>query len=120
MLRSSLLLMASVMHHEMTVATADVSADRPDGTVLGRAPPPYNMYKDPNINEARRMYPVVRDMRGRVAGLLDEWPGHPTLEQLLRILDRILSFPLTSPLMMVRRVAWRGRRLTQNCNQLLN
>lgn len=97
-LRSSLLLMASLMHHEMTSSETDA----PDAPLLGRAAGVYNMYRDPNVNEARRMYPVLRDMRARVASLLDEWPGHPTLEQLFKITDRILSFPLTSPLMMVR------------------
>jgi hypothetical protein len=40
----------------------------------------------------------VAAVRKRLQTLLDEWPGHPLLEQLAEICERVLALPLLSPL----------------------
>ena len=38
-------------------------------------------------------------MSTRVRELLAEWSDHPTLKQVMLIIERILDFPVTAPLM---------------------
>ncbi|XP_032340488.1 LOW QUALITY PROTEIN: midasin [Camelus ferus] len=63
---------------------------KPDG--------PYDFYQHPNIPEARHCHPVLQGFSEAVRQLLQDWPGHPALEQLLVVMDRIRSFPLSSPI----------------------
>ncbi|XP_074625737.1 midasin-like [Acropora palmata] len=60
---------------------------------------PFNIYHDSNIQEAVKVKPVLQDFSARVQELLAEWPRNPNLVQLMVVIERILSFPVTSPLM---------------------
>ncbi|XP_036622954.1 midasin [Trichosurus vulpecula] len=59
---------------------------------------PYDFYQHPNIKEVRQCQPVLRDFTEEVNRLLQDWPEHPALMQLMVVMDRIRSFPLSSPL----------------------
>ncbi|XP_074752140.1 midasin isoform X1 [Athene noctua] len=59
---------------------------------------PYDFYQHPNIQQVRQCQPVLDHFAKEVNGLLQEWPEHPVLLQLLVVMDRIRSFPLSSPL----------------------
>ena len=61
----------------------------------------YDVYRDANITEIIQCEPVIRRLLQRLQQLQEEWPDHPTLKQLETIANRILSFPLTSPIMKV-------------------
>ncbi|KFV78000.1 Midasin, partial [Struthio camelus australis] len=59
---------------------------------------PYDFYQHPNIQQVRQCQPVLDNFAKEVNRLLREWPEHPVLVQLLVVMDRIRSFPLSSPL----------------------
>ncbi|NXY90027.1 MDN1 protein, partial [Alcedo cyanopectus] len=59
---------------------------------------PYDFYQHPNIQQVRQCQPVLDRFAKEVNALLQEWPDHPVLVQLLVVMDRIRSFPLSSPL----------------------
>ncbi|XP_025949160.1 midasin [Dromaius novaehollandiae] len=59
---------------------------------------PYDFYQHPNIQQVRQCQPVLDNFAKVVNRLLQEWPEHPVLLQLLVVMDRIQSFPLSSPL----------------------
>ncbi|XP_074982679.1 midasin isoform X2 [Caretta caretta] len=59
---------------------------------------PYDFYQHPNIQQVRQCQPVLDNFTKEVNRLLQEWPEHPALMQLLVVMDRIRSFPLSSPL----------------------
>ncbi|XP_007484380.2 midasin isoform X1 [Monodelphis domestica] len=59
---------------------------------------PYDFYQHPNIKEVRQCQPVLRDFTEEINRLLQDWPEHPALMQLMVVMDRIRSFPLSSPL----------------------
>ncbi|KFQ77234.1 Midasin, partial [Phaethon lepturus] len=59
---------------------------------------PYDFYQHPNIQQVRQCQPVLDNFAKEVNGLLQEWPEHPVLMQLLVVMDRIRSFPLSCPL----------------------
>ncbi|XP_066850638.1 midasin isoform X2 [Anser cygnoides] len=59
---------------------------------------PYDFYQHPNIQQVRLCQPVLDNFAKEVNRLLQEWPEHPVLLQLLVVMDRIRSFPLSSPL----------------------
>uniref|UniRef100_A0A8C2Y6E0 Midasin n=1 Tax=Coturnix japonica TaxID=93934 RepID=A0A8C2Y6E0_COTJA len=59
---------------------------------------PYDFYQHPNIKQVRQCQPVLEDFVKEINRLLQEWPEHPVLLQLLVVIDRIQSFPLSSPL----------------------
>ncbi|OWK63460.1 Midasin [Lonchura striata] len=59
---------------------------------------PYDFYQHPNIQQVRQCQPVLDNFAKEIKGLLQEWPEHPVLVQLLVVMDRIRSFPLSSPL----------------------
>nr|XP_045010044.1 midasin isoform X2 [Jaculus jaculus] len=71
------------------VATSDLMM-RPDG--------PYDFYQHPNVAEAQQCQPVLQDFSEAVIHLLQDWPDHPALQQLLVVMDRIRDFPLSSPI----------------------
>ncbi|XP_060119521.1 midasin-like [Heteronotia binoei] len=58
----------------------------------------YDFYHHPNIQQVQLCQPVLENFAEEVKALLQEWPDHPVLVQLLVVLDRIRSFPLSSPL----------------------
>ncbi|XP_042126882.1 midasin [Peromyscus maniculatus bairdii] len=70
-------------------ATSDLIM-KPDG--------PYDFYQHPNVAEARQCQPVLQGFSEAVNQLLEEWPEHPVLQQLLVVMDRIRGFPLSSPI----------------------
>ncbi|KFP45021.1 Midasin, partial [Chlamydotis macqueenii] len=59
---------------------------------------PYDFYQHPNIQQVRQCQPVLDNFAKEINGLLQDWPEHPVLVQLLVVMDRIRSFPLSSPL----------------------
>uniref|UniRef100_A0A8W8MR76 Midasin n=1 Tax=Magallana gigas TaxID=29159 RepID=A0A8W8MR76_MAGGI len=60
-------------------------------------PQGYDVYRDANFSEVIKCVPVLHRLMHRVTELREEWPDHPTLTQLTQLVDRILSFPVTSP-----------------------
>ncbi|CAH1798601.1 unnamed protein product [Owenia fusiformis] len=60
---------------------------------------PYDIYHDSNVPEVILCQPILEEFSTAVNKLLVEWPDHPTLKQLLLVIGRILSFPITAPLM---------------------
>ncbi|XP_066464567.1 midasin isoform X2 [Eleutherodactylus coqui] len=59
---------------------------------------PYDFYQHPNIQQVTLCQSVLSRFSGEVNKLLEEWPDHPALAQLVVIIDRIQGFPLSSPL----------------------
>ncbi|XP_042318311.1 midasin isoform X2 [Sceloporus undulatus] len=59
---------------------------------------PYDFYQHPNILQVRQCQHVLENFTKKVKALLKEWPEHPALVQVLVVMDRIRSFPLSSPL----------------------
>ncbi|KAF7722956.1 AAA ATPase midasin [Apophysomyces ossiformis] len=57
----------------------------------------YDFYKNENVGEAKLLHPVVRRFKARVSEILNEWPEHAVLEQLITICDRLLNFSILSP-----------------------
>ncbi|XP_071447069.1 midasin [Hetaerina americana] len=57
-----------------------------------------DFYHDPWIQESVRCLPVLNDLKGEIQRLLLSWPEHPVLCQISTVVDRILSFPTSSPL----------------------
>ncbi|XP_043295395.1 midasin isoform X1 [Cervus canadensis] len=89
-LLGSQLLACTLSHNTLFgEATSDLMV-KPDG--------PYDFYHHPNIPEARQCQPVLQGFSEAVHRLLQDWPEHPALEQLLVVMDRICSFPLSSPI----------------------
>ncbi|XP_042842742.1 midasin [Panthera tigris] len=66
--------------------------------LIVKADGPYDFYQHPNVPEARHCQPVLQGFSEAVSQLLQDWPEHPALEQLLVVIDRIRSFPLSSPI----------------------
>ncbi|XP_078398522.1 midasin [Cetorhinus maximus] len=58
----------------------------------------YDFYQHPNIQEAKKCQPVLRNFTQKVKELLLDWPDHPALLQLLVVMDRIRSFPVSCAL----------------------
>ena len=58
----------------------------------------FDIYYDPLVDEAVRCRPVLLDFRSRVVELLAQWEEHPTLNELVALIDRIMDFPVTSPI----------------------
>ncbi|XP_032952982.1 midasin isoform X1 [Rhinolophus ferrumequinum] len=89
-LLGSQLLACTLSHNTLFgEATSDLVV-KPDG--------PYDFYQHPNVPEARHCQPVLQGFSEAVSRLLQDWPEHPALEQLLVVMDRIRSFPLSSPI----------------------
>uniref|UniRef100_A0A8C4L875 Midasin n=1 Tax=Equus asinus asinus TaxID=83772 RepID=A0A8C4L875_EQUAS len=89
-LLGSQLLACTVSHNTLFGEAASDLMVKPDG--------PYDFYQHPNIPEARHCQPVLQGFSEAVSQLLQDWPEHPALEQLLVVMDRIRSFPLSSPI----------------------
>uniref|UniRef100_A0A3Q2I9Y3 Midasin n=1 Tax=Equus caballus TaxID=9796 RepID=A0A3Q2I9Y3_HORSE len=89
-LLGSQLLACTVSHNTLFGEAASDLKVKPDG--------PYDFYQHPNIPEARHCQPVLQGFSEAVSQLLQDWPEHPALEQLLVVMDRIRSFPLSSPI----------------------
>ncbi|KAK2585693.1 hypothetical protein KPH14_010307 [Odynerus spinipes] len=57
----------------------------------------YDFYKDSNIQEAKQCLPLCECILNRINDLLKQWSEHPTLRSIKSIIERIYSFPVTSP-----------------------
>ncbi|GAB6026519.1 hypothetical protein CHUAL_012942 [Chamberlinius hualienensis] len=62
-------------------------------------PKKYNFYYDSNISEVISCITILQNFSQRIYQILNEWPDHPSLLQVLKVINRILSFSVTSPLM---------------------
>uniref|UniRef100_A0A8I3X1N2 Midasin n=1 Tax=Callithrix jacchus TaxID=9483 RepID=A0A8I3X1N2_CALJA len=89
-LLGSQLLASTLSHNTLFGEAASDLMVKPDG--------PYDFYQHPNVPEARQCQPVLQGFSEAVTHLLQDWPEHPALEQLLVVMDRIRSFPLSSPI----------------------
>ena len=61
----------------------------------------YDFYLDPNPCELQRVKPVITVFKTKICNLLEEWPDHSVLNQLILVADRILSLSVTSPIMQI-------------------
>ncbi|XP_059144482.1 midasin-like [Physella acuta] len=92
-LGSHLLVGGSVLQYLDTQSSSPVSH-----TLLQKSyAKTYNIYYDANVPEVIKCKPVIDSLRRRVEELQKEWPDHPTLLLLNQIMDRILTFSVTSP-----------------------
>ncbi|KAI9260402.1 hypothetical protein EDC94DRAFT_542138 [Helicostylum pulchrum] len=57
----------------------------------------YDFYQSENVGEAKRVEPIVNRFKARILELVEQWPEHAILEQLIVICDRILTFSILSP-----------------------
>ncbi|KFU91782.1 Midasin, partial [Chaetura pelagica] len=89
-LLGSQLLVSTLLHNTFFEELTSDLALQQDG--------PYDFYQHPNIQQVRQCQPVLDSFAKEVTRLLQEWPEHPVLVQLLVVMDRIQSFPLSSPL----------------------
>ncbi|NXN90988.1 MDN1 protein, partial [Rhinopomastus cyanomelas] len=89
-LLGSQLLAGTLLHNTFFEESASDLVLQQDG--------PYDFYQHPNIQQVRQCQPVLDNFAKEVNRLLQEWPEHPVLVQLLVVMDRIRSFPLSSPL----------------------
>ncbi|KAI5256381.1 Midasin [Manis pentadactyla] len=89
-LLGSQLVACTLSHNTLFGEATSVLTVKPDG--------PYDFYQHPNVPEAWHCQPVLQGFSEAVGQLLQDWPEHPVLEQLLVVMDRIRSFPLSSPI----------------------
>ncbi|XP_067673927.1 midasin-like [Haliotis asinina] len=83
-----------------TSVHASQSADSEhNNPLVPKTSPVYNIYTDSNVAEVIQCRPVLTRFSARVSELQQEWPDHPTLKILQTIVDRVLSFPVTCPVM---------------------
>ncbi|KAM8954164.1 midasin [Pelodytes ibericus] len=59
---------------------------------------PYDFYQHPNIQQVQQCQGVLQSFSKEVNRLLEDWPEHPALLQIVVVIDRIQRFPLSSPL----------------------
>ncbi|XP_023209806.1 midasin-like [Centruroides sculpturatus] len=59
----------------------------------------FDVYHNCNPSESIQCQIILKKLTEKLHSLLEQFPDHPTLKQVLKIIDRILSFPVTSPLM---------------------
>ncbi|XP_055630736.1 midasin [Toxorhynchites rutilus septentrionalis] len=70
-----------------------------DDLELRRSTPTrYNFYKDSNISEIVQCVDVLKKVEDRVRLLLQEWPDHAVLKDIISILERIYAIPSTAPI----------------------
>ena len=58
----------------------------------------YNIHTDPNISESQLLQKPLHTFKLTIQNLLEQWPENPVLQNLIKIIDRLLSFPIYSPL----------------------
>lgn len=59
----------------------------------------FDIYRDSLIHETMECRAVLLTMKERVVVLLSQWEGHPTLIEILKVIERILNFSVTFPIM---------------------
>uniref|UniRef100_S4RAV9 Midasin AAA ATPase 1 n=1 Tax=Petromyzon marinus TaxID=7757 RepID=S4RAV9_PETMA len=86
-------------HLLMSKLIRDNVAESPGGPdVVESSRAHYDFYHSPNAAQALQCLLPLKAFTVRVSQLLDEWPEHPTLSQLVIVMTRILGFSLSSPL----------------------
>ncbi|XP_053201397.1 LOW QUALITY PROTEIN: midasin-like [Panonychus citri] len=59
----------------------------------------YNFYNDPKPEELRECYTILEPLKNRIINeLLPQFPGNPMLHQLLKIIERLYTLDINSPL----------------------
>jgi midasin len=58
----------------------------------------YDFYKHPNIPQARQVREVLLSYNRSLDKALKNWPEHDVLQNLSSICQKIISFPITSPI----------------------
>ncbi|CAG4947470.1 unnamed protein product [Colias eurytheme] len=56
-----------------------------------------DFYRSPWVSETRECLPLLHKVRDNTSELLEQWPDFPTLKDIMVIVNRILNFPITSP-----------------------
>ncbi|XP_023948089.2 midasin [Bicyclus anynana] len=74
-----------VSHIKAQIDGSDATNQKPD------------FYRSAWVAETRECVPLLYKVRESTAELLEQWPDFPTLKDIIVIVDRILSFPTTSP-----------------------
>lgn len=59
----------------------------------------YNIYTDVNISEARKVVALVEATQSAIHPILEAWPEHATLHNILHICDELLAFRHIEPVM---------------------
>ncbi|KAG0206795.1 AAA ATPase midasin [Mortierella sp. GBA30] len=59
--------------------------------------PTYDFYKDQRVAEVVRIVPILQKLRNRLEGILAVWSEHAILESLIEFCDKMLTFPMDSP-----------------------
>lgn len=60
-----------------------------------------DFYHDPNPSETRRAIPLLRDLQLRLRNILHDWPDQMVLQHLIDHCQKILDYPLRSPVAQV-------------------
>ncbi|CAH2265457.1 jg10052, partial [Pararge aegeria aegeria] len=74
-----------VSHIKAKVDGSDATNQKPD------------FYRSAWVSETKECVPLLNKVKESTNELLDQWPDFPTLKDIIIIVDRILSFPITSP-----------------------
>ncbi|KAJ1518492.1 hypothetical protein HMI54_015680 [Coelomomyces lativittatus] len=61
-------------------------------------PVAYDFYRSPNLPEVLRLVPILTKLDFKIKTLLEDWPEHDVLQQILTIVYRISTFPSHLPL----------------------
>uniref|UniRef100_A0A2A4JDZ7 Midasin n=1 Tax=Heliothis virescens TaxID=7102 RepID=A0A2A4JDZ7_HELVI len=56
-----------------------------------------DFYRSAWVSETKQCVPLLHRVKDNTNELLDQWPDFPTLKEIIIIVNRILSFPVTSP-----------------------
>ncbi|KAF9915434.1 AAA ATPase midasin [Lobosporangium transversale] len=59
--------------------------------------PTYDFYKDQRVAEVVRIIPILTKLRYRLQSIHSIWSEHAILESLIEFCDKLLAFPLDSP-----------------------
>ncbi|GBP23274.1 Midasin [Eumeta japonica] len=78
----SLMVILSKIENKLSCSSADSRQD---------------FYRSSWVSEAKKCLPLLRKVKESTNKLLDEWPDFPSLKDIMVIVRRILSFPITSP-----------------------
>ncbi|XP_050541449.1 midasin [Daktulosphaira vitifoliae] len=57
----------------------------------------YDFYRDSNIEYAIKTFDLLRNIEDQIKSLLEEWPDHPTLQTIMKVIDRMMEFDWCSP-----------------------
>ena len=66
-----------------------------ESTKTGRT---YNFYEDKNLVEAKKLLSLVQAIRNRFCQLIEAWPEHATLHDVVRVCGEVLDFRYGEPI----------------------